>query len=184
MTHAGQSPLIMIHPSELSPFVSQVLDKPNIDVMDWHVQPLLGGAANLVAGGLGVYRLSGSARDTDGMYPWTLIVKIASGSSATAGASPNDWNYWKREVLAYQSGLLRHLPGNLIAPRCYGVPEHPNNECRIWLEDIHEPASAWGLERHGVAARHLGQFNGAYLAGTALPVEQPWMLRGRTQNWF
>lgn len=184
MTNAVQSPLIMIHPSELTPFVSQVLDKPNIEVMDWHAQPLLGGAANLVAGGLGVYRLSGSARDMDGMYVWTLIVKIASGSSATAGAVPNDWNYWKREVLAYQSGLLLDLPGNLVAPRCYGVTEHPNSECRIWLEDIHEPASVWDLERHGVAARHLGQFNGAYLAGTALPVEQPWMLRGRTQNWF
>jgi hypothetical protein len=184
MTDAVRSLLATIHPSDLRPFVSQVLDKPNLEVIDWQVQPLLGGAANLVAGGVGVYRLSGSARDTDGTYPWTLIVKIASGSSATAGATPNDWNYWKREVLAYQSGLLLHLLGNLVAPRCYGVTEHPNNECRIWLEDIHESASVWGLERHGIAARHLGQFNGAYLSGISLPVEQPWMLRGRTQHWI
>jgi len=27
----------------------------------------------------------------------------------------------------------------------------------------------WPLERYGLAARHLGQFNGRYLTGTPLP---------------
>jgi hypothetical protein len=40
------------------------------------------------------------------------------------------------------------------------------------------------MARHGLAARHLGQFNGAYLAGHPLPPAQPWMLWGRTRQWI
>jgi len=60
---------------------------------------------------------------------------------------------WRREALAYHSGLLDDLPGDLTAPRCYGV-----------------------------AARHLGQFNGVYLAGRPLPT-QPWLNRGFLRAW-
>ena len=38
--------------------------------------------------------------------------------------------------------------------------EHPNDEWRIWLEDIQETPKTWTVERHGIAARHLGQFTG------------------------
>jgi hypothetical protein len=97
---------------------------------------------------------------------------------------PSAWNYWKREILAYQSGLLADLTGNLIAPRCYGVAEHPNGKWRIWLEDITENPARWTLDRHGSAARHLGQFNGVYLTGRPLPPEQPWIYRGRNRDWI
>jgi len=51
------------------------------------------------------------------------------------------------------------------------------------LEDIQETATTWSMERHGIAARHLGQFNGIYRAGHALPAAQPWMYRGRARDW-
>jgi hypothetical protein len=98
--------------------------------------------------------------------------------------NPADWAYWKREILAYQSGLLDDLPGDLLAPRCFGVVEHPGEEFWIWLEDIpQEDNSNWSLERYGLAARHLGQFNGAYLNGYPLP-NQPWLSRGRIRDWL
>ena len=62
--------------------------------------------------------------------------------------------------------------------------EHPNDEWRIWLEDIQETPKTWTVERHGIAARHLGQFNGAYLTGRPLPAEQPWLYRGRAREWI
>lgn len=87
-------------------------------------------------------------------------------------------------MLAYQSGLLANLPGSLSAPRCYGIAEYPGEEFWIWLEDIQQPADEWTLERHSLAARHLGQFNGAYLAGYPLPEAQPWLTWGRTREWL
>lgn len=137
-----------------------------------------------VAGGLGVFRLVGSAKIEGQPYPWSVIAKVVSGSGVSGDANPSAWNYWKREILAYRSDLFNELSGNLVAPKCYGVTEHPNDEWRIWLEDILETPKTWTLERHGIAARHLGQFNGAYLTSRNLPSDQPWMYHGRARDWI
>jgi Phosphotransferase enzyme family len=39
------------------------------------------------------------------------------------------------------------------------------------------------MEHQRLAARYLGQFNGAYLAGQPLPKLEAWMLPGRTHGW-
>lgn len=169
---------------ELSDLVSlacQVLRKSSIEVLEWQCQKLTAGGSE-ISGGLGVYRVSGTARDQDGSYPWSLILKITSGN-AQGSNEPAAWNYWKREVLLYQSGLLDDLPGSLTAPRCYAVKEFPGDEFWIWLEDMQETESDWTLAQHGLAARHLGEFNGAYLVGHPLPQAQPWLTRGRTREW-
>jgi hypothetical protein len=45
----------------------------------------------------------------------------------------------------------------------------------MWLEEIMEQIGAdWPLEHYGVVARHLGHFNGFYLAGKPLP-NWPWL---------
>jgi hypothetical protein len=81
-------------------------------------------------------------------------------------------------VLAYQSGLLDDLPGGLVAPRCFGVVEHPEEEFWIWMEEVRDDIGpSWPLEHYGVAARNLGQFNGAYLTGQPLP-DEPWLGKG------
>jgi hypothetical protein len=77
-------------------------------------------------------------------------------------------------VLAYQTGLLNDLPGDLVAPRCVAVAEHPGREFWLWLEDVVESEEVWPPERYGLAARHLGQFNGAYLVARSIP-EVPWL---------
>jgi hypothetical protein len=96
---------------------------------------------------------------------------------------PAHWNYWKREMHIYQSGLLHRLPEGLAAPRCYGVEEQPGNVIWLWLEDISDRyAGVWPLDRFGLAARHFGRFNGAYLqgrAGTAFP----WLSVGLVRQW-
>lgn len=185
MSTEAQLPLATFLESDLAPFVAQVVGKQDCEVVEWQVQRLSGGGSDYAGGGLGVYRLSGFARTDGQMLPWALIVKVASGSNPTGSVDPAEWNYWKREVLAYRSGILNELPSNhLVAPRCYGVTEHANAEWRIWLEDIQEMPATWTLARHGIAARHLGQFNGAYLAGHPLPAPAPWLWRGRMQNWL
>jgi hypothetical protein len=98
---------------------------------------------------------------------------------APGRADPAHPRYWKREPLLYRSGLLGDLPGGLRAPRCYGVDEPAGGTVWLWLERVREDGErAWPPARWALAARHLGRFNGAYLAGRALP-RAPWLGGGR-----
>ncbi len=74
-----------------------------------------------------------------------------------SGEALDHWYYWKREPLAYESGLLTSLPGELRVPVCRGVFERDDGTIALWLEDVRAtPATEWTLDRYEVAARHLG----------------------------
>jgi hypothetical protein len=75
----------------------------------------------------------------------------------------------------YRSGWLTQLSGSLVAPRCLGVTDQSDQAIWIWLEElIDDIGPHWPLERYGVVARHLGQFNGAFLSQSAAP-SWPWL---------
>jgi hypothetical protein len=174
----------------LTPIVQRLFEQDALTLIDWTWQPVPGGSAKAVGIGLGIYRFLGHARIQGDAVPWSMILKASrlfnaeQQSVASGNEQQTSWNYWKREALAYTSGLLEGIQGELIAPRCYGVVEYPNNEVWIWLEDIHEDGGGkWSLKQFGIAAYHLGQFNGAYLAGQPLPNE-PWLTRGRVRVYL
>lgn len=75
------------------------------------------------------------------------------------------------------------LPGQLSAPRCFGVVGRLDEVYWIWLEDVGDGSKEWSISDYGRAARHLGQFNGAYLAGRPVP-EYAWLTRGRVKSWL
>ena len=93
--------------------VAHVLGRP-ARVTAWQGEALSGGYG---AASGGVYRFRGYARYGEGgpPRPWSLVLKVARSSPRASGA-PAAWGYWKREALAYRSGLLADLPGGL-APR-------------------------------------------------------------------
>lgn len=130
----------------------------------------------------GVYRFIGSGHDQGESVEWSLILKAIR---PTLGSDdPSGWAYWKREVLAYQSGLLDNLPGGLVAPRCFGIVEHPDEEHWLWLEEVKdELGPQWPLDHYRVVARHLGRFNGAYLMGQSIP-SPPWLSRGWLRQYI
>jgi hypothetical protein len=107
---------------------------------------------------------------------------VCRAPAGAASASPRAPNYWKREYLAYASGLLADLPpGGLRAPRCLGAEERPGEEAWLWLEALQEASPGpWPLTRYAQAARHAGRFNGAYLTGRPLPAV-PWLSAGVAQ---
>ncbi len=131
--------------------------------------------------GEGVWRVSGTAQDHEGAHPWSLILKGLRGSDTWR--DPTSWSYWKREALAFRSGLLADLPGALSAPRCYALQEQADDRVWLWLEDIQESVNTWSMADYSRAARHLGQFNGAYLSGYPLPKAEPWLMWGRVRPW-
>ena len=170
--------------AELAPLVAQALDKTNLEVLDWRVISLGAQGSKTVDIGEGVWRISGTAQDGGGVHPWSLIRKGLHASDAFNARDPGSWNYWKREALAFQSGLLAGLPGALKAPRCYAVEEEGDERVWLWLEDIQESVGSWTMAHYGLAARHLGQFNGAYLSGFPLPKVEPWLSCGRIRAWL
>ena len=143
----------------LSPPVRKALDSETATVTDWQVAPLPAERRN-------VFRFTGHACTAGKPVAWSLVLKVV-GRERTSG---------RREAQANASGLLHDLPGGLAAARCYGVEAH-GDTFRIWQEEVvDDVGQPWPLDRYGLAARHLGQFNGAYLVGRPLPTEL-WVLR-------
>ncbi len=168
------APLAAIDQATLTPLVQSALNSETVEVVNWDYEQLHAG----VGAGTAVYRFSGEGRDQEHTISWSLILKVLQPESGSADASA--WNYYKREVEAYQSGWLDDLPGGLAAPRCFGVLDYPDGTCWIWLGDIRDIfASQWPLKHYGVVARHLGQFSGAYLVDRPLP-SWSWL----SSNWL
>jgi hypothetical protein len=110
-----------------------------------------------------ITRLAGRARAGGQERPFTVIRKecrpLATGRHAAGAADPRHWAYWRREPLAYASGVLPAGPG-LAAPRCYGVVDDV-----VYLQDV-----GVAPESPRVAARRLG----AWQARPPAP-DLPWL---------
>ena len=156
----------------LTPLVRHALGSDTVALVDWQVAPHGGGAGQCV------YRFAGSAEDQGQTVPWSLILKVVRAQEGEA--DPAAHQYWKREMLAYQSGLLADLPAGLAAPCCFGVAEQLGDGGWLWLEEITDAAAGrWPRERFTTVARQLGSFSAAYLTGRPIPT-YPWLSRG----WF
>jgi hypothetical protein len=166
------APLAAIDQATLTPLVQSALNSETVEVLDWDYEQLHGGAGL----GTAIYRFSGEGHDQGQKVPWSLILKTLCPTEDNANVSA--WNYYRREADAYRSGWLDDLPGGLAAPRSFGVVEHLDGTCWIWLEDVRdEIGSHWPLEHYGLVARHAGQLNGAYLVERSLP-SWPWLSSG------
>jgi len=181
MSSRSDTQLQSIDRATLTPLVRQALGSEAVEVTDWDAEQIHGGAASGNIGSSAVHRVSGHGRDQGDAVEWSLILKVLYPQAHRD--QPSDYDYWRREAHAFESGLLDDLLGGLAAPRCFGVVEHPGGECWIWMEDVadeirsaDEPGRTWPLEHYGVAARHLGHFNGAYLTGRPIPC-YPWLRR-------
>ncbi|MEO8288147.1 MAG: phosphotransferase [Chloroflexota bacterium] len=171
-----QEDLPLIEQQELTEVVRAVLDRHTAVLTNCHVQPLHGGMGPVTHG---TYRLSGTALDSGCELSWSVILKIISLNVPGTHFMFEDEAhplYWKREALAYGSGLLNNLPGGVTAPRCYRITEQNSSTTWLWLEDVQDAHPAgWSLEQYALAARCLGRFNGSYLAGLPMPT-QPWLV--------
>ncbi|PKO12195.1 MAG: hypothetical protein CVU39_25320 [Chloroflexi bacterium HGW-Chloroflexi-10] len=172
---------------QLNAIVRRSLRRESFEIQDWQMNQLGGGIGNPVS--VGLYRFQGSGQEHGEQVNWSVILKILQSPAnlglVNMGGSDDQthWNYWKRELLIYQSGLLNSLPDGLVAPRCYEAIELPGNIGMLWLEDISDSSNgAWSLERYALTARHLGRFNGIYSSEATIP-SYPWFGMQRNRNW-
>ena len=172
----------------LAPLVREALADSQAKLLDWSCARLPCYGVNPVT--TGIFRFSGKADIRGAIAPWSLILKqihwrSLDGNATSFADHPADWNYWKREALAFQSGLLDQSPGGLLCVRCYAVTELNPSTVWIWLQDLGDDAQdVWPLERHTLAARHFGEFNGAYVGYEPSPDGARWLSKQHLRKWL
>ncbi|WP_240548085.1 ecdysteroid 22-kinase family protein [Paenibacillus lignilyticus] len=124
-------------------------------LQEWHCETIKAARPNFVTGG--VYRISGCTRIEGGIdRSWSLMLKVI-----LADLNRNDpahYNYWRREIDAYESGYLRHLPAGMKAPECYAIEANDDGSVWLWLEDMTHESRAWQWSDYAYAATKLGEF--------------------------
>jgi hypothetical protein len=173
---------LRVTPEILTGVVRRALDEPHVEVDAWRVEPIHGPIGSGFTAG--VYRVTGTARVRGKPTSWSLALKVVRHPDGPRiHDDPGGSNYWRREACAYESGLLDDLPDGIRTPHAYAVAPQPDGSVMLWLEDV--PGrydDPWPIARYTITARHLGRFNGAYLAGRPLP-SFPWLLREAARGW-
>lgn len=156
--------------ADLEPPVRALVGSPDARVLTWKRTPVAWRVVSEVTGGL--HRLSGTYEDGGLVKPWSLVLKVNRRPPGEVGEA------WRREELAYTSGILHPQKGFAVA-RLLAVTRPSEDEAWLWLEDVlDEGGDVLSVERHALAARHLGVFNGAHpLDPSSVP---GWLL----QDWL
>lgn len=92
--------------------------------------------------------------------------------------SASRWNYWLREPLAYQSGVVQSFAEEgLRAPICVGV-DISEDDAVLAMEFVDgTPAENWDIDAYAEAARCLGAAQGRIALGDEIPDPQ-WLSQG------
>ena len=174
---------IQIDTQKLVLLLEKVFGKPVLELADWKIEPLGGGfelnhrlfrlSGNVVLSGEGQGRSENSTGSN--LHSWSLVLKIVHPAPEAAN-DPQGHHYWKREALAYQSGLLEDLSCGLTAPHCYEA-NLEGEDYWLWLEEVQDDfGKPWSIAQHYAVAYNLGCFNAVYLTGRPLPYK-PWLSR-------
>ncbi len=162
-------------PREHASIASILLGEPVADAGSVTTE-LLSRADPAASATVAVYRARGSAPRR-----WSAVCKVLSGDREghpnwQSSTDQTHWYWWRREELAYATGLLGRLSGGLRAPRFLNAFGREGGEVAVWIEDvIAPPATTWSVARYGRCARQLGR------AQAAMAREVPevsWLVRG------
>jgi Phosphotransferase enzyme family len=157
--------------------VRRLAGSPDAELLEWRCDPVAWTAVAQTTAG--IFRVTGTLRDGSRTAPWSVILKIVARPERGPDG-PSDRMYWRREVEAYESGLLAKTQG-ISLPRFGGAVTRENGNVWLWLEDIVEDRTTWTLGDYARLARALGVFNGGF---KRLPIaEQPWMTRHFLPGW-
>jgi hypothetical protein len=176
--------------AELAPVVKKALRDDHawpltweFDALDWTGNPAT----------VGLFRLAGIARTSGGgEVPWTVVLKVVADVDLTGDPlvdrythEPEGINYWKREALAFNSGLLIDWPGPLVPVHCYGVEEVSKSQAWIWLEarEGAGPHALWTIEQLASAAYDFGALAAQWRSKLPDVRQYPWLAQRWLRGW-
>jgi hypothetical protein len=124
----------------------------------------------------GIWRVRGSRG--------SAVLKIARPPSAErahmawpTSDDPVHWNYWRRELLAYETGLsgTAYRDAGIAAPALLEMNTRADAGVEVWLEDVSGiPGFEWDVPRIGRFARELGAGQARWAGRVP---ETPWLSR-------
>ncbi|MBC5636173.1 hypothetical protein H8S33_04945 [Ornithinibacillus sp. BX22] len=161
--------------------VEKELSKADLIISNWRISPFSIEKKNFTTAGL--YQVRGNAKSGEIDYPWSLFLKIIQPESEEKNDQAH-FNYWKREALVYQSGVLNHLPPLIQTPKCYVVEEKSDSEIWLWMEEVKESnLASWSLEKLSLIAHKIGLFHGGYATGEIPLPKEEWVCQEWLASW-
>ncbi|ANE48714.1 hypothetical protein SY83_03930 [Paenibacillus swuensis] len=129
----------------------------------------------------GIFRLHGLVKVHHEFKPWCVILKIIKPDTVEKDNFEHH-NYWRREALVLESGVLREFPGSICATESYLVEEQQDGTIWLWMEYV-KGEYANTVEQFSYIARQLGRFNGAYLSRIKMVPDHEWICRAWLNSW-
>jgi hypothetical protein len=136
------------------------------------VEPLRHGQGNAATGG--IWRLRGPAG--------AAVLKIATPPGPVAANAawptsdnPEHWNYWRREVLAYETGLAAAAYPAIATAPVLAVNSRADGRVELWLADVGGPGGfGWPVPRLARFAYELGAGQARWAGRVP---DTPWLSR-------
>ena len=118
------------------------------------IEPLTHNHLNPVTGGIWRVEVGGAPA----VLKWTRLGD-QHAANWPAGAGVDHWNYWRREVRAYESDLLGACSElGVRMPRVLGIDDRADGTVALWLEHVDgTDATAWSADRLGRFAAGWGR---------------------------
>lgn len=94
-----------------------------------------------------------------------------------ASDDPGHWNYWRRETLAYRTGLAAsaYAEGGIRAPELWDMVDRPDGSVGLWLADV--PGRTGGACRPTDLADFAVRLGTAHTARLGSRPDESWLSR-------
>lgn len=131
----------------------------------------------------GVYRAMGIATTAAGDKPFSYVVKhLADGQPLMDASSIDSWNYWKREILFFESPIAQRIPASLGYPKYLGQSTLDDGTVLFWNEDLGDlTKSKWTWSKCVEAVRIVAELDSIEISDEA---DYPFLCREMLFGWM
>jgi hypothetical protein len=110
-----------------------------------------------------------------------------TGSAWLTSETPTHFNYWRREVWAYDTGFADTVYGEagIRAPKLEALKTREDGDVELWLEDVAGPSGfAFPIPRLGRFGYELGVAQARWAGRVPAVDEMPWLSRGWLRQYL